>query len=119
MGRLSPLPGMNFPPDVSSFVQITIPSRLSYVIPPYSYWNMQFYQSEGAYITWEIGVPRGASIGFYAKRNARPSHTNHDIIEILRGFKTRTTRSSPVRNYKNSPCIKFITAVKVHAAEIC
>ncbi|ODN01413.1 Teneurin-m [Orchesella cincta] len=95
VGRLSPLPGVNFPPDVSSFVQITIPSRLSYVISAYSYWNMQFYQSEGAYITWEISVPRGASIGFYAKRNARPSHTNYDIVEILRGFKTRTTRSSP------------------------
>lgn len=77
-------------------MQITIPTRLSHVIGPYSYWNMQFYQGEGAYVNWELSVPRGASIGFYARRNALPSHTHYDFMEILRGFKTRTTRSSPV-----------------------
>ena len=86
----------NSPPDASSFVQISIPSRLSNVIEGYSYWNMQFYQSEGAWIAWEISIPRGASIGFYARRNALPSHTHYDHMTVLRGFKTRTPRSSSV-----------------------
>ncbi|XP_035708479.1 teneurin-m isoform X4 [Folsomia candida] len=88
-------PGINYPPDGTSFGQITIPTRLSHVVGPYSYWNMQFYQGEGAYVNWELSVARGASIGFYARRNALPSHTHYDFMEILRGFKTRTTRSSP------------------------
>ena len=89
-------PAHNLPPDGTSFAQITLGSRLSNIIGSYSYWNMQFYQSEGAYVTYEMSVPRGASVGFYARRNALPTHTHYDFMEILRGFKARSKRSSPV-----------------------
>lgn len=42
--------------SIFSFGQITIPTRLSHVVGPYSYWNMQFYQGEGAYVNWELSV---------------------------------------------------------------
>jgi len=58
---------------------------------------MQFYQSEAAYIKFDYNIPRGASIGVYARRNALPTHTQYDFIEVLSGFKARTTRASAVR----------------------
>lgn len=90
-------PATNFPPESSSFREISLGSRHQNTIGPYSYWNMQFYQPTNQYVTLELSVPRGASIGFYARRNALPTHTHYDIVQILRGFKTnRPTRSSPV-----------------------
>lgn len=70
--------------------------KLSKEIPPYSYWNMQFYQSEAAYVRFDYNIPRGASIGVYARRNALPTHTQYDLLEVLSGFKARTTRASHV-----------------------
>lgn len=57
---------------------------------------MQFYQSEAAYIKFDYNIPRGASIGVYARRNALPTHTQYDFVEVLSGFKARTTRASTV-----------------------
>lgn len=68
--------------------------RLSKEIPAYSYWNMQFYQSEPAYVKFDYSIPRGASIGVYGRRNALPTHTQYDLLEVLSGFKARTTRAS-------------------------
>ena len=61
---------------------------------------MQFYQSEPAYVKFDYNIPRGASIGVYARRNALPTHTQYDILEVLSGFKARTTRNSHVCFYK-------------------
>jgi hypothetical protein len=55
---------------------------------------MQFYQSEAAYVRFDYNIPRGASIGVYARRNALPTHTQYHILEVLSGFKARTTRAS-------------------------
>ncbi|CAH2062764.1 unnamed protein product, partial [Iphiclides podalirius] len=87
-------PMQSFPPDGTTFKQITLGEKLSKQIPPYSYWNMQFYQSEASYVKFDYLIPRGASIGVYARRNALPTHTQYHFLEVLSGFKARTTRSS-------------------------
>ncbi|XP_022901485.2 teneurin-m isoform X3 [Onthophagus taurus] len=87
-------PAKSFPPDGTTFAQISLGQRLSKEIPPYGYWNMQFYQSEAAYVKFDYNIPRGASIGVYARRNALPTHTQYHILEVLSGFKARTTRAS-------------------------
>nr|CAD7592846.1 unnamed protein product [Timema genevievae] len=87
-------PARSFPPDGTTFSQISLGQKLSKDIPAYSYWNMQFYQSEAAYVKFDYSIPRGASIGVYARRNALPTHTQYDILEVLSGFKARSTRGS-------------------------
>ncbi|XP_048512198.1 teneurin-m isoform X2 [Athalia rosae] len=87
-------PARSFPPDGTTFAQVALGQRLSKEIPPYSYWNMQFYQSEAAYVRFDYNIPRGASIGVYARRNALPTHTQYDLLEVLSGFKARTSRAS-------------------------
>ncbi|XP_030767229.1 teneurin-m isoform X3 [Sitophilus oryzae] len=87
-------PAQSFPPDGTTFSQIALGQRLSKEISPYGYWNMQFYQSEAAYVKFDYSIPRGASIGVYARRNALPTHTQYHILEVLSGFKARTTRAS-------------------------
>ncbi|CAL7949137.1 unnamed protein product [Xylocopa violacea] len=89
-------PARSFPPDGTTFAQVSLGQKLSKQIPPYSYWNMQFYQSEAAYVRFDYNIPRGASIGVYARRNALPTHTQYDLLEVLSGFKARTTRASHV-----------------------
>ncbi|XP_063233060.1 LOW QUALITY PROTEIN: teneurin-m [Bacillus rossius redtenbacheri] len=87
-------PARSFPPDGTTFSQISLGQKLSKEIPPYSYWNMQFYRSEAAYVKFDYSIPRGASIGAYARRNALPTHTQYDILEVLSGFKARSARGS-------------------------
>lgn len=87
-------PAQTFPPDGTTFKQITLGEKLSKEIPPYSYWNMQFYQTQASYVKFDYMIPRGASIGVYARRNALPTHTQYQILEVLNGFKARTTRTS-------------------------
>ncbi|XP_058053844.1 teneurin-m [Anopheles bellator] len=88
-------PARSFPPDGTTFSQITLGQRLSKEIAPYSYWNMQFYQSEPAYVKFDYGIPRGASIGVYARRNALPTHTQYHFKEVLSGFNAqRQTRAT-------------------------
>lgn len=89
-------PAQSFPPDGTTFAPIALGQKVSKEIPPYSYWNMQFYQSEAAYVKFDYNIPRGASIGVYARRNALPTHTQYHILEVLSGFKARTTRASHV-----------------------
>ncbi|XP_044256004.1 teneurin-m isoform X5 [Tribolium madens] len=93
-GGARTFPAQSFPPDGTTFSQISLGQRLSKEISPYGYWNMQFYQSEAAYVRFDYNIPRGASIGVYARRNALPTHTQYHILEVLSGFKARTTRAS-------------------------
>ncbi|KAJ1529492.1 hypothetical protein ONE63_006265 [Megalurothrips usitatus] len=88
------VPMRTFPPDGTTFAQVQLGQRLSQEIPAYGYWNMQFYQSRAAFVAFDWSIPRGASIGVYARRNALPTHTHYDILEVLSGFKPRQTRSS-------------------------
>ena len=57
---------------------------------------MQFYQTEQAYVKFDYNIPRGSSIGFYARRNALPTHTQYHFKEVLSGFNARTTRAAHV-----------------------
>lgn len=93
-GGARTFPARSFPPDGTTFAQVGLGQKLSKEIPPYGYWNMQFYQSEAAYVRFDYSIPRGASIGVYARRNALPTHTQYDLLEVLSGFKARTTRAS-------------------------
>uniref|UniRef100_A0A1B6CCY7 Tenascin-like protein n=1 Tax=Clastoptera arizonana TaxID=38151 RepID=A0A1B6CCY7_9HEMI len=88
------IPPQTFPPDGTTFSQITLGQKLTNEIPPYGYWNMQFYQSEEAYVKFDYSIPRGASIGVYGRRNALPTHTQYNILEVLSGFKARSARAS-------------------------
>ena len=77
--------------------------RLSQTIPAYGYWNVQFYQMEAAYVHFDLWLPRGSSLGFYARRNALPTHTNYDLMEVIKGAnaeKQRATRSIQVCTYR-------------------
>ncbi|XP_023037329.1 teneurin-m isoform X4 [Drosophila willistoni] len=89
-------PARSFPPDGTTFGQITLGQKLTKEIQPYSYWNMQFYQSEPAYVKFDYTIPRGASIGVYGRRNALPTHTQYHFKEVLSGFSasTRTARAA-------------------------
>lgn len=110
-------PAQSFPPDGTTFKQITLGEKLSKEIPPYSYWNMQFYQSEASYVKFDYLIPRGASIGVYARRNALPTHTQYHFLEVLSGFKARTTRGAShvslkefkPYSYKNSEIVSYMT----------
>ena len=91
----------NLPPDGTTFRQISLgpKQRLSQSIPAYGYWNVQFYQMEAAYVHFDLWLPRGASLGFYARRNALPTHTNYDLMEVIKGANTKervATRSIQV-----------------------
>lgn len=85
-------PARSFPPDGTTFSQITLGQKLSKQIPPYSYWNMQFYQNEAAYVKFDYNIPRGASIGVYARRNALPTHTQYHFKEVLSGINPNPAR---------------------------
>ncbi|XP_055383652.1 teneurin-m isoform X3 [Condylostylus longicornis] len=87
-------PARSFPPDGTTFGQIALGQKLTKEIQPYSYWNMQFYQSEPAYVKFDYSIPRGASIGVYGRRNALPTHTQYNFKEVLNGFSVRTTRAT-------------------------
>jgi teneurin len=54
---------------------------------------------EAAFVNVDLKLPRGASLGLYARRNALPTHTNYDIMEVVKGTeeKARTTRAVKVR----------------------
>ena len=46
---------------------------------------------------FDLWLPRGASLGFYARRNALPTHTNYDLMEVIKG----TTTSNSERNARS------------------
>lgn len=100
----------NLPPDGTSFRQIALGKSLNQAIPAYGYWNIQFYQSEASYVNMDLSVPRGASVGLYARRNGLPTHTNYDIMEVIKGFEdSRSRRSSRVSPVSFFPFVWVLT----------
>ena len=106
----------NLPPDGTTFNQISLgpKQRLSHTLPAYGYWNVQFYQMEAAYVHFDLWLPRGASLGFYARRNALPTHTNYDMMEVIKGASTeaRTTRSVQVRKILHFENSKYVVDIE-------
>lgn len=75
---------------------------------------MQYYQSEPAYVKFDYNIPRGASIGVYARRNALPTHTQYHFNEVLSGLNARKTRSTHVRFFNLSIYRKsYIYAINI------
>ena len=58
---------------------------LSPTVAPYGYWNAQFFHAAAGYVRFALEVPRGASFGLYARRNALPTHTTYDLMEVVKG----------------------------------
>ena len=72
---------------------------------------------ESGYVNFELKLPRGASMGLYARRNALPTHTNYDLMEVIKGLKdsdkgssSRTSRALKVNHnvYNQDPSIKYL-----------
>lgn len=102
-------PNKTIPPDGTTFNMMELGQQLKDVIPPYGYWNMQFYQSESAYVKFEVSIPRGSSIGVYGRRNALPTHTSYDFLQVLSGFKTGPSRSTRAGQVIVSTLSFFVT----------
>ena len=43
------------------------------------------------FFQFSFSIPRGSSIGLYARRNAIPTLTNNDIRDVLMGFRYKTS----------------------------
>jgi len=80
------------PPDGATFGPLTLGERQAEVVAPYSYWNLQFHQPEAAYVEFTFGIPRGASVGVYGRKNAIPTLTINDVRDVLTGYRTRERR---------------------------
>lgn len=92
-------PTRTIPPDGTTFSEIKFGEKITNEVAPYSYWNMQFYQSESAYVKFDYTFPRGTSVAVYGRKNALPTHTQYHMVELLNGFKNRGTRTSHVSIY--------------------
>ncbi|XP_071744523.1 teneurin-m isoform X2 [Lepeophtheirus salmonis] len=84
----------NLPPDGTTFKQINVNERYSHSISPYGYLNLQFYRKNDGYVSFELSIPRGSSLGLYARRNALPTHTHYDIMEVVTGFTEDNRRNT-------------------------
>lgn len=83
------------PPEGSTFARITLGQALTSKVPPYGYWNVQFYVVQAGFVEMNFSIARGSSFAVYARKNALPTHTQYDLLEILRGFRARETRDLP------------------------
>ena len=56
---------------------------------------LQFHQKESSYVELDMILPRGSSLGLYARKNAIPTLTLNDIHDVLSGFRNdnRISRS--------------------------
>ena len=106
----------NLPPDGTTFNQISLGKRLEQTLPAYGYWNVQFYQMEPGYVNFEIALPRGSSLGFYARRNALPTHTNYDLMKIVKGRKEpeQLLSTNSQRNKRASKVVLLVALHQVH-----
>ncbi|XP_047739301.1 streptococcal hemagglutinin [Hyalella azteca] len=93
-------PDQTIPPDGTTFKRMELGQKLRQNIAPYGYWNMQFYQTESAYIRFDVGIPRGASVGIYGRRNALPTHTSYDFLQVFSGY--RVASGPPARPSRSS-----------------
>ena len=49
-----------------------------------------------------MSIPRGASVGIYGRRNALPTHTSYDFIQVLSGYKITAAASRQGRTQRSS-----------------
>jgi hypothetical protein len=53
--------------------------------------SLQFHQKEPSYVEMAFILPRGSSVGLYARKNAIPTLTLNDIRDVLSGFRATTS----------------------------
>ena len=49
---------------------------------------------EASYVTFDLEIPRGTSFGLYARRNALPTHTHHNFMEVISGLRQAASSTS-------------------------
>ena len=54
-------------------------------LPRCPLWSLLYLQT-AAYVTFQLTIPRGTSFGLYARRNALPTHTHHNFMEVISGL---------------------------------
>ena len=61
----------------------------------------QYSFQEASYVTFDLLIPRGTSLGLYGRRNSLPTHTHHNFMEVISGLRrateAREARSAEVR----------------------
>ena len=61
----------------------------------------QYLFQEASYVTFDLLIPRGTSLGLYGRRNSLPTHTHHNFMEVISGLRraseAREARSAEVR----------------------
>ena len=65
------------------------------------------YHKEASYVTFDLSVPRGTSFGLYARRNALPTHTHYNFMEVSDMKKKQIVcchSSRKMRKYGNKTC---------------
>ena len=43
------------------------------------------FLQDASFVRFEVSVPRGISLGLYARRNALPTHTHYNLMEVVTG----------------------------------
>ncbi len=107
----------SLPPDGTTFTHLALGELQKKTIPSYSYWNfqvmslmdyinidepcnhvivfqLQFHQKEASYVEMNFIIPRGSSVGLYARKNAIPTLTLNDVRDVLNGFRSENNRNS-------------------------
>ncbi|XP_042864966.1 teneurin-m-like isoform X4 [Penaeus japonicus] len=89
-------PYTHMPPDGSSFNPLNLGEKKEFNLAPYGYWNIHLTLNDPTDLRIVLSVPRGTNLGLYARRGKLPTHTQHDIMKILRGNRQRDIRASSV-----------------------
>ena len=76
---------LHLPPDGTTFTHMTLGEKASRSVPGYGFWNFQFHQTESSYVEFVLVLPKGTSLGLFARKNAIPSLTQNDIRDVIVG----------------------------------
>ncbi|CAG0895257.1 unnamed protein product [Cyprideis torosa] len=115
------LPAPSSPPDGTSFLRLEVGKPLRQIVPSYGYWSLQFFLERSEYLNFLLTVPKGSSFGVYARKNALPTLTRHDFMEILganREKREASLMSKPDSGAKYPPLFETISQQSFLASAI-
>ena len=67
--------------------------------------SLQFHQKESSYVEMNFVLPRGSSLGLYARKNAIPTLTLNDIRDVLSGYRNSMVAASAEASSRHSRSI--------------
>ena len=67
------------------------PLEIQYLVYYLNFKFFQFHQKESSYVEMDFILPRGSSVGLYARKNAIPTLTLNDIRDVLSGYRSMST----------------------------